>query len=402
MTKKMFFRNLLLVILAGGLSSFCFGQNASISLGEAIDRAKNNYAGIERDRLSVEQQNQLTSSGLLTPPTQLFLSGEEFDFNGQSGVQSLNVQQNFYLPKANKLQRAYYRQGVQVAERKLSVTGQELERQVTLSYYQLQYAKQEQNLAAENLALYSDFLEVTTEQLERGETGKIPQLAARSRLGQARLEAEHADEKYQIAQTLFNLWLQTDTTYDVIGELPLAPLPVIDTSLQNNPHLQLLQAKQELAQAKVETQKVQLLPQINTGLRLQNAFGNFPLFGYQVGINVPLFRKSYQSQIDAAQVGVKVQEAVFKTEHQKLERTVSELRYRVDHQRHILEYLQEDLQPIVQEQNEVNVDAYREGEISYLEYLDGLEQVIQVKQQYLNALFQYNTLKVELEYWLGN
>ena len=56
--------------------------------------------------------------------------------------------------------------------------------------------------------------------METGETGRIPQLAARSRLGQAQLEQEHAIEKYQIALTLFNQWLQSDTLYDVEGELP--------------------------------------------------------------------------------------------------------------------------------------------------------------------------------------
>ena len=378
------------------------GQNNSISLEEALRIARDSYAGLERDRLSVEQQTRLSGAGLLTQPTQLFFSGEEFNFGGQSGVQSINVQQNFYLPKAHKAQRAYYQQGTRVAEKQLELTEQELERQVTQAYLRLQYAKQEQTLAVENLELYQNFLEVTTGQLESGETGRIPQLAARSRLGQAQLEREHVQEKYQIARSLFNQWLGSDSTYEVNGELPLATIPAVDTALQNNPHLQLVQARQELALAKVETQKAQLLPQINSGLRLQNAFGTFPLFGYQAGVNVPLFRKSYKTQIEAAQVAVKVEEAALRTEQQKLERTISELRYRLEHQLHILEYLEEDLSPIVNEQSEINLAAYREGEVGYLEYLDGLEQVVRVKQQYLDALYEYNALRVELDYWLGN
>jgi outer membrane protein TolC len=68
---------------------------------------------------------------------------------------------------------------------------------------------------------------------------------------------------------------------------------------------------------------------------------------------------------------------------------------------HILEYLQQDLTPIVNEQSEVNLQAYGEGEIGYLEYLDGLEQVVNVKQQYLSALYKFNALRIELDYWLG-
>ena len=69
------------------------GQSTGISLEEAIRIARENYAGLERDRLTVEQQQALAGSGLLTQPTQLFFSGEEFDFNGQSGVQFVAVRQ---------------------------------------------------------------------------------------------------------------------------------------------------------------------------------------------------------------------------------------------------------------------------------------------------------------------
>lgn len=392
------------MILAGISAMILPGtsQRASIDLEEALQIARDNYAGLERDRLSVQQQSELAGSGLPAQPAQLFFSGEEFDFDGATGVHSLNIQQNFYLPKAARAQRSFYQQGAAVAEKQLALTEKDLKRKVAQAYYRLQYAKQEQALADENLALYNDFLAVATVQLERGETGKIPQLAARSRLGQAQLEQEHANEKYQIALTLFNQWLQSDTVYDVAGELPLAPFQVVDTSLQNNPHLQIIQARQEWAVARVETQKAQLLPQINSGLRLQNAFGVFPLFGYQIGVNIPLFQKAYKTRIEAAKVGVKVQEAALKTERNQLERTISELRYRVEHQLHILEYLQEDLRPVVDQQSEINLEAYREGEIGYLEYLDSLEQVVKVKQQYLEATYQFNALQVELDYWLGN
>jgi outer membrane protein TolC len=55
----------------------------------------------------------------------------------------------------------------------------------------------------------------------------------------------------------------------------------------------------------------------------------------------------------------------------------------------------------VNEQSLVNLKAYKEGEISYLEYLDGLEQVVKVKKQYLTALYKFNALRIELDYWLG-
>jgi len=85
-----------------------FGQNGAISLDEALSIARNNYAGLERDRLTIEQYNKLASTGMARQPTQLYFSSEEFGSNGQSGVHSINLQQNFYLPKVPDTQRKYY------------------------------------------------------------------------------------------------------------------------------------------------------------------------------------------------------------------------------------------------------------------------------------------------------
>lgn len=392
---------LLLLGLVCTLTTLSLGQTKPISLEEALSIARINYAGLERDRLSIDQQNKLADAGLPMQPTQLYFSGEEFGVNNQTGIHSINIQQIFYLPKVAKAQQAFYKRGASVAEKQLALTDHDLKRQVEQAYYRLLYTKEEQKLIAEILHLYDNFLSVATTQLVSGETGRIPQLAARSRLGQAQLDQEHAQEEYQIALSLFNQWLQSDTLYEVQGDLSFEATFIPDSIIANNPHLEVMEAQRDLAFAKIESEKVQLLPQINSGFKLQTMSGNFPLFGYQLGVNIPLFKKAYQGRIEAAEVGVKVQEADLKNKEQELERTISELRYRLEHQIHILEYLQQDLTPIVNEQSDVNLQAYGEGEIGYLEYLDGLEQEVNVKQQYLSALYKFNALRIELDYWLG-
>lgn len=383
------------------LATLSIGQNPIISLENALQIARENHAGIEGAKLAVTQQNKLAEAGMLKPVSQIYLSGEEFDFNDQTGVHSINFQQNFNLPKVANAHRNLYQTGANVAEKQLALTDRNVKWQVTNAYYQVIITKQELALANENLKLYENFLQVTTAQMEAGETGKIPSLAARSRLGQARLEMEHAEERFQIARTLFNQWLRSDTNYDVEGVFP-KPMAISKDSFANdNPHLQVKQAAIELATAQVKLQEAQLLPQINSGLKLQTANNNFPLFGYQFGVNVPLFKKAYRGKIEAAEIGVKVQESALQESRNKIELTTSELRYRLQHQLHVLDYLQKELAPIVEEQSAVNLSAYREGEIGYLEYLDSLEQAVLVKQQLLTAHYEFNALKLELDYWMG-
>ena len=170
--KQQFFKEWVICAIICTMSLSVFGQNRAISLEEALNIARNNYAGLERDRLTIDQYNKLASTGLPVQPTQLYISGEEFGSNGQTGVHSLNVFQNFYLPKVSKAQRDYYRQGAVVAEKQLQLTDWELKRQVEQAFYQLQYVNEALVLVAENVSLYDDFLTVTTAQLKTGETGR--------------------------------------------------------------------------------------------------------------------------------------------------------------------------------------------------------------------------------------
>jgi cobalt-zinc-cadmium resistance protein CzcA len=394
-------RQLIIYPLFFLLSIQILAQYPPISLEEAIQTAKENNADLESGQLRVAQQQKLVESGILMPPAQVTFSGEEFDFSNQSGIQSLNIQQNFYLPKSSKIQKKYFQSNTYLAEKQLEMTTQNLEWQVTNAYYQVLYAKQELALKRETLDIFVDFLEVTEAQLEAGETGKIPKLAARSRLGQAQLALDHANEQYQIALTLFNQIIRSDIVYDVAGELPPPSSFSYGPISPNSPHLKVKQAEIGVASAKIQQQEVQLLPQINSGLRLQSVNGQFPFFGYQLGVNVPLFKKSYEGRIEAAEIGVKVKESELRASKNKMEQNISKIRYQLQHSLHVLVYLQEELAPIVAEQKTVNFAAYREGEIGYLEYLDSLEQEVLVKQQLLDALFEFNIMKLELDYWLG-
>lgn len=392
---------LLLLGFVCAVFSCALGQNKAIGLEEALQMVRKNHPGLESGKLAQEQQIKLAEAGIMRPPTQITLTGEEFDFASRSGVHAINFQQNFYLPKTADAQRNFYKNSAAVMGKKLALTDLELERQVTEAYYQVLFSKEVLALANESLVLYENFLQVTKVQLETGETGRIPNMAARSKLGQAQLELEHAEERYQIASTLFNQWLRSDITYEVAGQLPLPTNLSNDSISPVNPHLQVGQAQVELSAAAIEMQEAKMLPQVNAGARFQTASGDFPLFGYQIGMNVPLFKKAYKGQVEAAEIGLKVKEKALQESRNKMERTVSELQYRLQHQIHILDYLRNELTPIVMEQSEVNWMAYQEGETGYLEYLDSLEQVVEVKQQYLTALYEFNALRTEMDYWLG-
>jgi cobalt-zinc-cadmium resistance protein CzcA len=388
----------LLCCLAGSSSA----QIQTISLDDAIVLALESHAGLQRDQFRIDQQYKLAEAGTTHDPMELYFSGEEFGPGNNSGIHSFNVYQNFNLPKAGRLQEAYYLKGASLAEKRMDLTDRDIRRQVSEAYYQLLFARGNYVLQDTIVILYDNFLSVATAQLETGETGKLPQLAARSHRGQAELSRQMAYEDYQAAFVIFNSWLPGEEDFDAEGQLAAPEGITSALAASDNPHLQLILAETELATAKMATEKTQLLPQINSGVKWQTASGTFPLFGYQLGLNIPLIRKSYNKRIQAAEIEIDVLEAQFETEEQALERKVDELLSRFTNQQSMLKYIQDELLPIAREQARTNLIAYQEGAVNYLEYLDGLEQAVQVKLQYLASLFKLQLVQVELTYWLGN
>lgn len=385
--------------LLQGLSTS--GQSVTISLEEAIQRVMKNYPAIRQKALEVEKYNTLSEGGLPTQPTQIFFTGEEFGPNNGSGVQSFNIQQNFYLPKASRATSHWYTSQSALATKEMALTKAGLTRELALSYLEAVIASKRKVVAQENINLYREFNEIAAVLSKEGETGKIPVVAAVSRLSRAALEKQEAQSAYYIATRHFNHWLLSDTLFTVSDTLEKVDTILFTQAEDANPHLEVIRAGEAVADSKIAVAEAQLLPQINSGIRLQSAFGTFPLFGYQAGINIPLFKKGYQKQIDAAKVEVAQQKATLETKELKLERTLSDIIYRLNAQVKNLRFMEEELLPLLEEQNALNKLAYKEGEISYLEYLDGLEQQISIKKEILEATYTTHYLKIELAYWQG-
>lgn len=376
-----------------------FGQ--SITLDEALNMASENYNGIQYDQLYIDQQKVLASGGNPQQPTQIFISGEEFDFKDRRDIHSLNVQQNFNLPKVGNAYKNYYSKNAELGEARLALTRLELDKEVKMAFYELLYTQEYQKLQESSIAIYEDFLSVTTKLVESGETGAIPQLAAKTQLSKAKLEKEHAKERYNIARTLFNSWLQSDENFDASGSLQAINNEVAVES-KVTPHLLFFESQKAVATANVEIKNAQLTPQLNTGLRLQSIGNDFPFFGYQLGVNVPLFRNGINKQIEASKLELDMIDSQKELQAQKMNRRLSELEYRKVHQGHIIENMTDELMPIIENQVELTRRAFLEGESSYLDYLNALKEQKDANEELLEELYRLKMIEVEIEFWQGN
>lgn len=383
---------LLLFVITG------HSQVSKLSLEEAIEMCQTNFVAIKANQLQVQRANKLSEIKSTLPSTNIFVTGEEFDFKKSKGLHSIGAQQNFYLPKVNQAQQKLYQQQANLANSRLQLTRQEVAYRTTLVFYDLVFQKQKQKMLNDLIGVYDDFVKLNQERFYAGSIGKLPLLTAQDQLKLAIWKKEIVEQDLSISKSSFQNWLRSENELDVdLDKLPI-PTEIENKGFSNHPMVQLQNQNSEVAKAQIEVQKTQLLPQIQTGVRLQTISGQIPFFGYQLGMNVPLFKKSQSKKIEAAQIEVQIQESKKEIILQELEIEEKKISMQLQKQKQIMVYLEKEILPSVRSRQEFAMAAFRAGKATALEYIQSIDQGIQYEIAFLEMLKEYHFLKTQIEY----
>ncbi|MEZ5040469.1 MAG: CusA/CzcA family heavy metal efflux RND transporter [Saprospiraceae bacterium] len=382
------------------LSTAVQAQSQQISLEEAQEKALAIYPSLRANRLQVQQGQQLSTIPASHPAANIFVTGEEFDLAGNSGIHSLGIQQNFNLPKTTRVLRQFYSAQTALAKAQLALTEQEVKGAVALAYFDLLYYQQKQSIIEQQMNLYQDFVTLSQQLFEAGESGRIPLLTAQTKREETQLTRQQTLADYQIMLQHFNRWLSTDTLFETATAALPPPTDKVNIALDQHPQLLHFQQQQQVSAAQVDVIKSQNLPQLNTGFRLQSVNGKILFYGYQLGINVPLFTQATKRQAEAASLNIAIQQANSEDVRLQLTNTYRKLDIQLQRQLESLQYIETVLLPQAAERQQLVVEAYRQSEATYLEYVQGIEQLIKYRFQYLDALYQYHFLQNQRRYLL--
>lgn len=374
-------------------------EYSTITIEKAIEIATKQDPTLILAELKVLQSDKQSEVGLATQPAQISFSGEEFNFEGVSGIQSLNIQQTFNLPGVSDKYKAYNRSKSNKYKALGRLTEKEVIRNVESVYYKLAMAKQELIARQNARAIYTNFLERSRETYQAGESNKIAMTTAENMLKKANLNIDHTNHEIDVARSLFNVWLGNTGLYDVKVLTDFEKLNYEIESEEYGAHLDIYDLEKEVVERKVEIQKSNLLPQLNTGLRLQSLNGDVLYFGYQVGVNIPIARGSYKKQVEATKVGIEIVAAEKAVKQRALEYKTIKLKGHLEHLGEKLEVYTKDLLPSIQEQIDLLKEAYQAGEGNYIEYMMTIESYDNLQIEKVELLEDYYQTMVELKYW---
>jgi cobalt-zinc-cadmium resistance protein CzcA len=124
--------------------------------------------------------------------------------------------------------------------------------------------------------------------------------------------------------------------------------------------------------------------------------------GVNLGISIPLFGKASNARIKASGTEVLVQQKNVEYLKNQLN---SQLQQQIEEQKvnqSLIDYYIQTALPNAEIISSNAQKAFQNGEIGYVEYLQGLETVLSIQQNSLSVISQFNQNNINIQYLLNN
>ncbi|HTN36985.1 MAG TPA: efflux RND transporter permease subunit, partial [Arachidicoccus sp.] len=307
-----------------------------------------------------------------------------------------------------------------IAESRFGVaaTKNDLIYNIKSSYYHLNYLLAYAALLQDQDSIYQQFFKAADLRYQTGESALLESKMAETKLSELRHATGKNASNILIAERAIQTLLNTNNpvmiTDTVIIKLDITDLLSMNDSL-HSPVLELLKQKVLVAERAILVKKAESGPDFSIGYFNQSIIGMQPtsgqeiyvgggkrFWGVQAGISIPLFYGNAKSQIKAAKIDQHIaqkQLEIYRTNLQgKYDQAIQE--YLKSKQG--LDYYEKTALPGAIFLRKQALEAFRQGEIQYVELLQALKTYGDIQSGYLTTAAALNQAIVELQYLSGN
>jgi cobalt-zinc-cadmium resistance protein CzcA len=367
---------------------------------QAIEMLEKNHPAMQAAGLRVKQQQTLTGASKIWQPAQIFNSIAADPDLGMFGTTSLGLSQTFPSRKATRANRQFSEQSVRQSLAGLQLTRQQLVRQVRETYQHIGHLQSRITLLAKLDSVYQNFNAVADARYRTGDASQAEKLAVQDKAAQIRLQIEAA--RSEIASDQFALGQLLGVGQPV--QAIVQPLSATGFSLADSVRVAATaysayaQSAVGIAEAQRTVQKSALAPTFSAGFFGQY-LGNGAVYpGWQLGLNVPLFKNAQQKQVQAAGIGIQAAQSEYQNTLLAQQTRLTASIFEFQKFESLTAYYDRQGKMVASELLRSGALNYQQGEIGYFEYVLNLDQALQIESQYLENLLQRNMAVIEIQF----
>lgn len=404
------------ILISIALVCLALGSHAQtkvLNLQQCLDMALGQNYQVQAAQKSVERAKALQGTAWDIDKTELSLSQDPS--SGGSTDNAISLAQSIEFPTVYMARHGQLKAETQMEKSKSNLVKAGLISNVRSAYYQLVYEMERLHVLQKQDSILSRYKTVAETRYKAGETRQLELLSA---------ERMHRENKLEMASTLSEIEnTQLQLTALLNSDVPVTPA---DNTLQpldfvqngfnysQTPEGQLAQDKITVADKAVKVAKNEFAPSLSVALRNQlvisswNPYkvdrsrfdgGNF--MGFEVGVGIPLFYGATKAKVKAAKKDREIAELEMKQEQQTLQREYLATLSKCNSTFARLTYYQEEGVEKDKQLEKLSRMEYENGEISYIEYIESLEDCIDFHMKKATAINDYNQSVIALEKLMG-
>ncbi|WP_340064897.1 CusA/CzcA family heavy metal efflux RND transporter [Ascidiimonas aurantiaca] len=392
-------KNSLTILAVLFLSGIYAQETPALHCEQLKEMAMESNAALKASSLRVEETNAMIGTAFSFDKTEVYYGYDENNLAiNEKPIYVVGVQQSFLFPtvyfagkKVNELEHEMEKSSYIL--KKLAV-----EREVESAYYQLQYEMQKKEVYQYLDSLYAKFAYAAQRKFELGETNYLEKITAKAKRKQLQTQYRQAEQDIAQAYARIQKVVQHDDTL-VIVKQPPGKLSLWSKTIADHEGITYYKNKKSLYQAKNRYEKQSLLPDITlnyfTG---SNATLNDQLYGYQIGLKIPLLFGGNTSKIKASRIAAQMVTEEAKEYTFMLEARYKKLNAQLTKHNEALLYYENEGEELSQELLKTASRSYQSGEIDFFQYINSLENAYTITLSYLESLHAYNQTVITINY----
>lgn len=380
-------------------SIISFAQNAqTVTLEQAIDLAKKNNIDLKIADKEIEKQTVLKKTAFQVDPLQVQYQGGQF--NSADYDHNVSVQQYFPIGKITKANRQLQEELVKLAEKRKALSEYEMEKAVTIAYYQYLYGVSIQKLNNELNVIYTKFLKNAELRFNTGESGNIEVISAKAKVKEIETQKSQLEFDLAIYQKQLQFFIQTEE--NIVPDASTALLYQAEKTMDNTKSESLMNEfyLQQIIvyQKEALTFKALRTPKLGLGYFAQTIDTKSLFQGFTAGLQIPLFGGANSARAKAT--GFSIEQSQLSLDKSKLALKLQkeQLKNDFEKQKKALDYYQKEGLQYADQIITTAQKSYANGDMSYWSYISFLNQAIDIKKQHTEAANDFNKSAIELQF----
>lgn len=370
----------------------------SVSLEKAIEMAKSNNIDLKIADKEIEKQTILKKTAFQPEALQVQYQGGQF--NSVDFDHNVTVQQFFPIGNITKANRQLQEELVKLAEKRKALSSYEVEKAVTLAYYQYLYGISIQKLNSELNDIYTKFLKNAELRFKTGESGNIEVISAKAKVKE--IETQKAQLEYDLAiyQKQLQFFVQTDQNIvpDATTSLQYSILREEGNSKAEGLMTDYYQQQISVYQKEANTYKAMRTPKLGLGYFAQTINTESLFQGFTAGLQIPLFGGVNTAKAKASAISISQSQLALDKNKLTLNLQRQELENNFEKQKKALDYFQKEGLLYADQIINTAQKSYANGDMSYWSYISFLNQAIDIKKQYTEATHNFNQSAIEMQF----